>query len=357
MSRPESPPASRPAASPLAWILLFLLGLTWGGSFLGIAKALTGFGPLTIAASRIAIAAAILTAIALASGQGLPPRATARGRRIWLHCLGMGVFSNALPFALLSWGQERVSSGFAGITMAVVPLLVLPLAHVFVPGEQMTLRKAVGFVVGFAGVALLVGPGGEAGSGAVGLARMACVAASCSYAVGAIITRLAPPGPTLSFGAAGLLIAAAISVPLALVFEGWPASPPLPALLGVLYLGIFPTALATIALVYVVQSAGPSFMSLVNYQVPVWAVILGLVVLDEELPPQFLGALALILAGLAVSQLRAPAAQNGIVTFRGQSPLRDDHVRRSGLSFCSHCRFPWLESGWKVAGKWLATFS
>ena len=150
-----------------------------------------------------------------------------RGRRIWLHCLGMGVFSNALPFALLSWGQERVSSGFAGITMAVVPLLVLPLAHVFVPGEQMTLRKAVGFVVGFAGVALLIGPGGEAGAGAVGLARMACVAASCSYAVGAIITRLAPPGPTLSFGAAGLLIAAAISVPLALVFEGWPASPPL----------------------------------------------------------------------------------------------------------------------------------
>ena len=74
-----------------------------------------------------------------------------------------------------------------------------------------------------------------------------------------------------------------------------------------LYLGIFPTALATIALVYVVQSAGPSFMSLVNYQVPVWAVILGLVVLDEELPPQFLGALALILAGLAVSQL--PAAR------------------------------------------------
>ena len=215
----------------------------------------------------------------------------------------MGIFSNALPFALLAWGQERVSSGFAGISMAVVPLLVLPLAHVFVPGEQMTLRKAAGFVVGFAGVALLVGNGGEGGGGAAGLARLACVAASCSYAVGAIITRLAPPGPTLSFGAAGLLIAAAISVPLALVFEGWPGSPPLPALLGVLYLGIFPTALATIALVYVVQSAGPSFMSLVNYQVPIWAVILGLVVLDEELPPQFLGALALILAGLAVSQL------------------------------------------------------
>ena len=296
----------RPSPTPLAWLLLVLLGLTWGGSFLGIAKALTGFGPLTVAAARIGLAAVILTAIALVSGTGLPPRSTPEGRRIWRQCLGMGVFSNALPFALLSWGQERVSSGFAGITMAVVPLLVLPLAHVFVPGERMTRRKAAGFAIGFCGVVLLIGHGGGGGSEGVGLARLACIAASCSYAVGAIITRLAPPGPTLAFAAAGLLVAAAISIPLALGVEGWPASPPPLALAGVLYLGIFPTALATLALVYVVQSAGPSFMSLVNYQVPVWAVILGLVVLDEALPPQFLGALALILSGLAVSQLRLP---------------------------------------------------
>lgn len=296
-------PSRAPSPTPLAWFLLVALGLIWGGSFLGIAKALTGFGPLGIAACRIGIAATILTGIVLATGQGLPPAGTATGRRIWLHCIGMGVFSNALPFALLAWGQERVSSGFAGISMAVVPLLVLPLAHVFVPGERLTLRKSAGFAVGFVGVALLVlhGEGGSGESAALG--RLACVAASASYAIGAIVTRLAPPGPTVSFGAAALLVASCISIPLALLVEGWPASPPPAALLGVLYLGIFPTALATIALVYVVQSAGPSFMSLVNYQVPVWAVILGLVFLDEELPPQFLGALALILAGLAVSQL------------------------------------------------------
>ena len=295
---------SRPSPSPLAWFLLVALGLIWGGSFLGIAKALEGFGPLGIAACRIGIAAAILTGIVFATGQGLPPAGTPTGRRIWLHCLGMGVFSNALPFALLAWGQERVSSGFAGISMAVVPLLVLPLAHVFVPGERLTLRRSVGFAIGFLGVALLVGQGGGGPGEPAALGRLACVGASSSYAVGAIITRLAPPGPTVSFGAAALLIASAISIPLALAVEGVPTSPPPAALLAVLYLGIFPTALATIALVYVVQSAGPSFMSLVNYQVPVWAVILGLVFLDETLPPQFLAALGLILAGLAVSQLR-----------------------------------------------------
>lgn len=297
----------RPASPSLtAWSLLVLLGLIWGGSFLGVAKALTGFGPAWVAAIRITLAAAILLAVARVSGQGLPSRQSAVGRRIWLHCAGMAVFSNALPFTLLSWGQRHVSSGYAGITMAVVPLLVLPLAHVFVPGERMTPRKAAGFAVGFAGVVLLIGPAAIFAGGAdtASLARLACIAASCSYAIGAIITRLAPAGPKLAFAAAGLLIASAAILPVALLGEGLPAIPPLPALLGVLYLGVFPTALATVLLVYVIQTAGPSFMSLVNYQVPVWAVMIGWIALEETLPTQFLAALGLILAGLAVSQFR-----------------------------------------------------
>jgi drug/metabolite transporter (DMT)-like permease len=302
--------SDRPGSAPLAWLFLVLLGLIWGASFLGVAMALRGFGPLWIAAGRISIAAVILTAAAFATGAGLPPTQTARGRRIWLHCIGMAVFSNALPFALLAWAQQRVSSGFAGISMAVVPLLVLPLAHVFVPGERMSLRKVAGFAVGFAGVVLLIGPVGP-GAGGEGAARIACIAASCSYAVGAIITRMAPSGPYLGFGAAALIVAAALILPPALVLEGLPALPPGEAVAGLLYLGVFPTALATMMLVYVVQSAGPSFMSLVNYQVPVWAVILGLVVLGEELPPQFLAALGLILAGLAVSQLPRRARASG----------------------------------------------
>jgi drug/metabolite transporter (DMT)-like permease len=296
-----------PSPTPLAWALLCLLGLIWGGSFLGVEMALTGFGPLTVAALRITTAAIILIAVAMIRGDGLPPTDTTRGRRVWLHCLGMAVFSNALPFSLLSWGQEHVTSGYAGITMAVVPLLVLPLANFFVPGERLTTRKGFGFLIGFVGVVLLTGPGaviGAVNDDLVGLARIACVTASASYACGAIITRLAPSEPYLSFAAAGLLLASCMIVPTALLIEGVPSWPDLPALLGVLYLGLFPTALATFLLVYVIQSAGPSFMSLVNYQVPVWAILIGMVVLDEQLPPQFIGALALILAGLAVSQAR-----------------------------------------------------
>jgi drug/metabolite transporter (DMT)-like permease len=296
---------SAPRPTARSWFLLVLLGVIWGGAFLGVSLALTGFPPLTLAAIRIALAAALLVGLAFLLGPGLPETRTPRGRRIWLHCLGMAVFTNAIPFSLLAWGQQHVTSGFAGITMAVVPLLVLPLAHAFVPGEALTRRKLAGFALGFTGTVLLIGPGALLSDpGAEPLARLACIAASACYATGSIVTRRAPQGPFLSFAAGGLLLAAALILPVALVVDGLPGPVPTRALLGAVYLGVFPTALATILLVHVIQTAGPSFLSLVNYQVPVWAVLIGMVALGESLPPQFLGALALILTGLAVAEAR-----------------------------------------------------
>jgi drug/metabolite transporter (DMT)-like permease len=111
------------------WLILITLGVIWGASFLGVELALTGFGPITLAAGRVSAAALILLVITLVYGDGLPRFQTATDRRIWLHSLGMALFTNAIPFCLLSWGQQVVTSGFAGISMAVVPLFVLPLSH------------------------------------------------------------------------------------------------------------------------------------------------------------------------------------------------------------------------------------
>ncbi len=286
----------------LQWTLLLTLGMIWGASFLGVEKALESFGPITIAAMRIALAAIILTGASFAMGIGPP-----KDRRIWLFAFGMGLFSNAIPFTLLSWGQQYVTSGFAGITMAVVPLLVLPLSHFLIPGMRLTPIKAVGFGIGFIGVVVLIGPARilQSGGGDIeNIARIACVVASMCYAIGAVLTRLAPKGEAMAFSAAALLMGSLIALPIALTVEGLPTAPTMPALAGMLYLGIFPTALATIMLVFIVKTAGPPFLSLVNYQVPIWAVIIGMVVLNEDLPSSFIWALGLILAGLAVAQIK-----------------------------------------------------
>ena len=291
--------------SLLNWVFLIILGIIWGGSFMGAKLALTGFGPLTVAALRLAIATTILVGFAYMFRNGLPKWQTPTDKLIWLHIFGMGLFTNAIPFTLLNWGQLRVASGFAGVSMAVVPLLILPLAHFLVAGDRMSRRKVLGFIIGFAGVVILLGPNtflGASGDPLEPLARLACVGAASCYAIGSIITRRCPPVGLLSYSAAGLLVGTLGIVPLALYYEGVPAMPETISALGILYLGVFPTALATIMLVYIINKAGPSFMSLVNYQVPIWAVTFGVVFLGEELPPSFLGALALILLGLSVSQ-------------------------------------------------------
>jgi drug/metabolite transporter (DMT)-like permease len=297
--------AAKTPHSLLNWALLIVLGIIWGGSFMGAKLALTGFGPMTVAALRLIIATSILVSFAYVFRNGLPKWQTPTDKRIWLHILGMGLFTNAIPFTLLNWGQLRVASGFAGISMAVVPLLILPLAHFLVAGDRMNRRKVLGFIIGFAGVVILLGPDtflGSNGDPLETLARLACVGAASCYAIGSIITRRCPPVGLLSYSAAGLLVGTIGMVPIALYFEGIPALPDAKAALATLYLGLFPTALATIMLVYIINKSGPTFMSLVNYQVPIWAVAFGVMFLGESLPASFLGALVLILLGLSISQ-------------------------------------------------------
>ncbi len=292
------------SAGALNWLKLLFLGMIWGASFMSITVALKEVGPMTIAAVRIAIGALSLLAVLRVMGLRLPPLHTGNGRLIWLAALGMGMFSNAVPFALLSWGQTYVASGFAGVCMAVVPLFVLPLAHFLVPGESMTLRRSIGFLTGFAGVLVLIGLDAltSAGTNFESLARLACVAAALCYAIGAIVTRLAPSVNMLSLSAAALICATMMIVPFALIQEGLPSLPSARPVLAILYLGLFPTALAQVLLVQIARSAGPAFLSTVNYQVPVWSVLFGAVLLNEAIPPQLFAALALVLGGLLLSR-------------------------------------------------------
>lgn len=285
-----------------SWLMVVTMAFVWGGTFLVTAIALLGITPFWLAASRVGFAALVMAVIWAARGFVLFTEHPARPQITAL--LVIGAASSAVPFSLLAWGQQYVTSGFAGVSMASVALLVLPLAHFFVPGERLTLRRAIGFCIGFVGVVILIG--GQAfestGTALETPGRLACVAAAGCYAVSSILMRRLPAVDAIGLATILLIIGAGIAVPMALLIEGPPPMPSGFILLVLAFLGLIPTAAANLLRVLVIRSAGPVFMSLVNYQVPIWSVLLGALILSEPLPPSLIWAMGLILIGVGLSQ-------------------------------------------------------
>ncbi len=288
-----------------SWIMIMILGFTWGGTFLVIELALEGITPFWLAAYRIGFGALLTTLVWRMRGGAL--FAERPGAEVRVNLVAVAAASSALPFMLISWGQQYVTAGFTGVSMASVALIVLPLAHFLVPGERITWRRALGFVIGFAGVVILIG-GQAFESTGVALelpGRMACVAAASCYAVSSILMRRLPQVDPVGLAAVLLLIGSAMVIPMALLVEGPPPRVDTRTLWVLAFLGLVPTAAMNLLRVQVVRTAGPVFMSLVNYMVPVWAVTLGAVLLGEPLPPSLLWAMLLILVGVALSQFGA----------------------------------------------------
>lgn len=294
-----------PIITQKSWLMVAVLAFVWGGTFMVTEVALRGITPFWLAAARVVLAAGVMLLVWGARGFTLFEKSPKRSDLVALGV--MGGLTSAIPFALLAWGQQHVTSGFAGVSMASTALIMLPLAHFFVPGERLTLRRLVGFGIGFCGVVVLIG--GQAfessGQSLETAGRIACVSAACCYASSSILMRRLPPVDPIGLSALLVIIGSCYIVPMALIAEGPPPLPGTDTLLVLAFLGLVPTAAANVLRVMVVRSAGPVFMSLVNYQVPVWSVVLGALILSEPLPPSLLYAMVLILAGVAVSQYGA----------------------------------------------------
>ena len=286
----------------LHWLLLGTLVAMWGSSFLFTKIAVTSLEPSAIVLARLALGAGVLLLFLVVLRQGLP-----RGLRVWAFLLGMAVMGNALPFWLITWGQQAIDSGLAGILMAIMPLSTLLLAHYLVAGERLTPLRAVGFLLGFGGIVVLIGPSALLefeGEGTALFSELAVLGGALCYAINTIIARHRPPGPLLGSTAGVMLLASALVLPLGLPeieHIDWPALPA-EALAAVVVLGLVSTALATVVYLKLISLAGPTFVSLINYLIPLWAVLVGMVVLGERPGWSALAALALILSGIALSE-------------------------------------------------------
>ncbi|SFI55032.1 DMT family transporter [Celeribacter neptunius] len=291
-----------PEITRASWVMVGILGFVWGSTFMVIEIALTGVTPFWLATFRLTIAAMVMAVFWGREGfrMGTDPG----NRPHPLSLIWAGAVSSGIPFLLLNWGQQYVTSGFAGTSMAAVPLVVLPMAHFMVAGERLSLRSVIGVTLGFFGVFLLVGQDALHSSGAdlEVWGRLACLTVAFCYALNSITVRRIPPINSTALTTIMMASGALITLPFSIAAEGAPGLPPLKAFVALIFLGVISTAAMNQLRVLVIRSAGPTFMTLVNYQVPVWSVVLGALVLSEPLPPSLLIALALILGGMAISQ-------------------------------------------------------
>lgn len=307
----QAPPLSHSALrqGPAEWALLLALVALWGSSFLLVRVSLDSFTPLAVTAGRLLIGASVLALVLLLMQRRVP-----RAPRTWMFFAAMALIGNAAPFFLIAWGQASIPSGLTGILMAVMPLAVLLMAHFLVAGERLTRRRLAGFALGFLGVVVLTGPDARAalvGRDASFISQLAVLGAALCYGVAAITARRGPvlhpvvaAAPVLAI--AGILVGTVLLAAGAGTGEGAAAAVHAPVAPGpataMLALGALSTGLATVVYFTLIARAGPTFLSLINYLIPVWAVVLGAVALDERLPPRAFVALALILAGVVLAR-------------------------------------------------------
>jgi drug/metabolite transporter (DMT)-like permease len=292
-----APDAPLPARD---WAILGGLSLLWGGSFFLDPVLAPVLPPVTLVLGRVAISALTLWPVLLL-GQGMRP-----SLRLCAWFLMLGLVNCALPFCLFAWSERHLTSGMAALLNAPTPIVTALLAHAS-RDERLTRRTLVGVLFGFAGVAVLIGPGlGRELAGGLAakdlLAELACLLATLSYAVGTIAARRLRGVTPLQLATGQVSGASVLMLPLAVFGDRFWTLPPLgasgwAALLGI---AVVSTSLAYLLFFQLLASAGATRAGLVTFLVPVSALLLGFVFLGESVAVRDIPAIALIGLGLAV---------------------------------------------------------
>ncbi|MES2294303.1 MAG: DMT family transporter [Pseudomonadota bacterium] len=277
------------------WGLLLLLALLWGSSFFFYKILVTVLPPVTVVLGRVGIAAIAMNLWLLAQGTRLPLGA---GR--WKRFLLLGFLNNVIPFILIAWGETRITSGMASILNATTPIFMVLVAHVGTSDEKLTWAKIAGIACGIAGTVVLVGPAAFAGVSAA-WGEVAVIAASASYAFGGVYSRRFKDLPPLVAATGQITGGMVILLPLSLVFDQpWTLSMPgIGVWASLLVIALVNTALAYFVYFRMLAGVGVTYISLVTLLIPVIAVLLGTVFLDEVFTLRALAGMAIIALGLA----------------------------------------------------------
>ncbi len=321
----SAPPQAQPSDRPQVpvWVSFMALALIWGSSFLFIKIGLDeGLPPFVLVSYRLWSAALFLAVVIRLTRGSLP-----RTRDAWTRLTILAVVNVAIPFLLISWGEQYTSSALAAILNALVPLFAIVLASLVLHDEPITLNRLTGLVIGFIGAVLLASPSLGTASGSGGstelFGELAVALACLSYAVGAVYARHAitgrpiiddpvrgPRTPTpVEIALPQVTVAGAITTVLALATSAGVASPvlvppTLPAWFAVLWLGLLGSGVAYLLLFRIIKAWGATRATLVTYIMPIVGIALGVTVLAERLELAEIAGTVLIIGGLLLANSR-----------------------------------------------------
>jgi len=279
------------------WVVFIALGLIWSSSFLWIKIGVQEIGPMALVAFRMLFGA--LTAVIIGAFLKIQ---WPRDARTWGIFAILGPISLAIPIYFISWGEQTIDSAVASILNATVPLFTLIIAHYWLHDDKITVQKAVGLLIGFAGVIVLMSKDLLASKSSSVIGQAAVILASLFYAGSAVFARRYTQHVDNIARGAGALITAAIFMWIVGPLTERPFEfPSLPITwTAALWLGILGSGLAVIMLYYLIHEIGPTRTTLVTYLFPVGGVILGVIFLDEVLSWQLVAGTVLIILSLIV---------------------------------------------------------
>ena len=277
------------------YFFLVLLALIWASAFFNIKIATYSYGPLTIAFLRIFFGAIPL--VLLCYFKNIKIEAFSKD---WHWFASIGIINLVIPFFLIAYGVQKVQSNLAAILMASTPLTAVILSHFFTKNEKINLIKVIGVLVGFSGIVFLFSDEILINENNF-LSALIILFASTFYVIGGLLTLKISNKKNENVTASILIWATLVLFPICMFIEQpWNLSPRLDSTISVIYLGIFSTGIAWLLRFYILKNNGLVFQAQVAYLIPIFGVILGFLILNEEITYKVIIALIAVIIGIYI---------------------------------------------------------
>jgi drug/metabolite transporter (DMT)-like permease len=280
---------------PVEFALLALLSLLWGASYGLIKLAVETITPVTLVAIRVTIAASALWLVVFTRQHAVP-----KSFSIWCQLTVQAIFGFVIPFTMITWGQQYVESGLAGILNSTTPVFLFLITMLWTRHEQVNLEKFLGVLAGLSGVGMLIGMEALNGLGSHVAGQLSIAGATISYAIAMIYGKRFKGIAPEATAACTLTIAAIIMLPTCFTLESpFELSPSTTSIWALIFQAIFSTAAAFALYFRLVNTLGSVGTSSVGYARAAISVMIGVLVLGEAFSWEIAAGLFAVLVGVA----------------------------------------------------------